>query len=325
MIERKFTARIIVALAALLSCAAGPAAAQFPERPVRIIVPFGPGGLADITFRVVAEKLTGLVGKPVLVENQPGAGGIAAAATVTKSKPDGYTLLVIANGTAISQSLFRKLPYDPVKDLAPVSLVAYFDLVVLAKGDGRYRTLADLLAAGRAAPGKLNFGSINPGSTQNLSAELFKSTAGIDAQVVPFRTSADAAAALMADNLDAVFESYTAMKSLIDAGRLRALASTGGKRSAYLPELPTVKEAGVPAYEVTGWNALTAPAGTPEEVIAYLNRQVNLVVAMPEVKARLLQLGTEAYAGTPEELRRQLVNDIAKWEAVIKRAGIPQQ
>jgi tripartite-type tricarboxylate transporter receptor subunit TctC len=325
MIERKFAARIGAALAVLLFCAAVPAAAQYPERPVRIIVPFGPGGLADITFRVVAEKLTGLLGKPVLVENQPGAGGIAAAATVIKSKPDGHTLLVIVNGTAISKSLFKSLPYDPVKDLAPVSLVAYFDLVVLAKGDGAYKTLADLLAAARAAPGKLNFGSINPGSTQNLSAELFKSTAGIDAQVVPFRTSADAATALMAGNLDAVFESYTAMKSLIDSGRLRALASTGSKRSAYLPELPTVKEAGVPAYEVTGWNALAAPAGTPAEVIEILNRQVNAVVAMPDVKARLLQLGTEAYAGTPEELRRQLVNDIAKWAAVIKRAGIPQQ
>jgi tripartite-type tricarboxylate transporter receptor subunit TctC len=325
MIKRKFTAGIGAALAVLLFCAALPAAAQFPERPVRIIVPFGPGGLADITFRVVAEKLAGLLGKPVLVENQPGAGGIAAAATVTKSKPDGHTLLVIVNGTAISKSLFKSLPYDPVKDLAPVSLVAYFDLVVLAKGDGGYRTLADLLAAARAAPGKLNFGSINPGSTQNLSAELFKSTAGVDAQVVPFRTSADAAAALLAGNLDAVFESYTAMKSLIDSGRLRALASTGSKRSAYLPDLPTVKEAGVPDYEVTGWNALAAPAGTPAEVIAILNRQVNAVVAMPDVKARLLQLGTEAYAGTPEELRRQLVNDIAKWAAVIKRAGIPQQ
>ena len=325
MIGLKFAARFKAVLFILLFCAAGPAAAQFPDRPVRIVVPFGPGGLADITFRVVAEKLTGLLGKPVLVENQPGAGGIAAAATVTKSRPDGHTLLVIANGTAISKSLFKSLPYDPVKDLAPVSLVAYFDLVVLVKGDGRYKTLAELLAAARAAPGKLNFGSINPGSTQNLSAELFKSTAGIEAQVVPFRTSTDAAAALMADNLDAVFESYTAMKSLIDAGRLRALASTGSKRSAYLPELPTVKEAGVPSYEVTGWNALTAPLGTPPEIIALLNKQVNAVVAMPEVKARLLQLGTEAYAGTPEELRRQLVNDIAKWEGVIKRAGIPQQ
>ncbi len=312
-------------MAVLLCLLAAPASAQFPDRPVRIVVPFGPGGLADITFRLVAEKLSGIVGKPVLVENQPGAGGIAAAATVTKSKPDGHTLLVIANGTAISKSLFKNLPYDPVKDLAPVALVAYFDLVVLAKADGRHRTLAELVGAARAAPGKLNFGSINPGSTQNLSAELFKSTAGIDVPVIPFRTSNDAAAAVIAGDIDAVFESYTAMKGLIDGGRLRPLASTGTRRSGYLPELPTVAEAGVPGYEVVGWNALAAPAGTPAEVVAVLNRHVNAVTTMPEVRARFAQLGNEAHAGPPEDLRRRLAADIVKWEAVIKRAGIPQQ
>lgn len=313
-------------LAALLLAFCAPQAlAQFPDRPVRIIVPFGPGGLADITFRVVAEKLTGLLGKPVLVENQPGAGGIAAAGTVTKAKPDGHTLLVIANGTAISKGLFKNLPYDPVKDLAPVALVAYFDLVVLARGDGRHKTLADLVGAARAAPGKLNFGSINPGSTQNLSAELFKTTAGIEVPIIPFRTSNDAAAAVVSGELDAVFESYTAMKGLIDSGRLRPLASTGTRRSTYLPELPTVAEAGVPGYEVVGWNALAAPAGTPGEVVAILNRQVNTVTSMPEVRARFAQLGNEAHAGPPEDLRRRLAADIVKWEAVIKRAGIPQQ
>jgi tripartite-type tricarboxylate transporter receptor subunit TctC len=311
--------------ALLLAFCATQALAQFPDRPVRVIVPFGPGGLADITFRVVAEKLTGLLGKPVLVENQPGAGGIAAAGTVTKSKPDGHTLLVIANGTAISKSLFKNLPYDPVKDLTPVALVAYFDLVVLAKGDGRHKTLADLVGAARAAPGKLNFGSINPGSTQNLSAELFKTTAGIDVPIIPFRTSNDAAAAVVSGELDAVFESYTAMKGLIDSGRLRPLASTGTRRSTYLPELPTVAEAGVPGYEVVGWNALAAPAGTPDEVVAILNRHVNTVTTMPEVRARFAQLGNEAHAGPPEDLRRRLAADIVKREAVIKRAGIPQQ
>jgi tripartite-type tricarboxylate transporter receptor subunit TctC len=312
-------------LALILAAVAGSAAAQYQDRPLRFVVPFGPGGLADVTFRVVAEKLSGVIGKPVLVENQPGAGGIAAAATVMKSKPDGHTLLVIANGTAISKSLFKSLPYDPVKDLAPVALVAYFDLVVLAKGDGRYKTLADLLAAARASPGKLNFGSINPGSTQNLSAELFKTTAGIDVPVIPFRTSNDAATALMGGELDAVFESYTAMKGLIDSGRLRPLASTGTRRSTYLPDLPTVAEAGVPGYEVVGWNALAAPAGTPEEVIAILNRHVNTVTSMPEVRARFVQLGNEAHSGPPDDLRKRLAADIVKWEAVIRRAGIPLQ
>jgi len=300
-------------------------AATFPERPIRLVLAFGPGGLADITFRLVAEKLTGIVGKQVVVENQPGAGGVTAASTVMKAAPDGHTLLVLTNGTAISKGLFKNLPFDPVKDFAPVSLVAYFDIVIVTGGESKYQTLGDLLAAARASPGKLNFGTINPGSTQNLSAELFKSTAGIDVAIVPFRTSPEAATALMGGNLDAVFESYTALRSLVAAKKLRGLATTGAKRSLYLPDLPTVKEAGVPTYEVTGWNALAAPAATPPEIIAILNRHINAVVAMPDFKQRLLEFGNEAYAGTPDELRKQLVNDIAKWEAVIRKAGIPQQ
>jgi tripartite-type tricarboxylate transporter receptor subunit TctC len=323
----RFVTLCLSAAFALLGCgsAAAQPAAAFPDRPIRLVLAFGPGGLADITFRLVAEKLTGLVGKQVVVENQPGAGGVTAAATVMKAAPDGHTLLVLTNGTAISKSLFKSLPFDPVKDFAPVSLVAYFDIVIVTGPESKYQTLGDLLAAARSNPGKLNFGTINPGSTQNLSAELFRSTAGIDVVIVPFRTSPDAATALMGGNLDAVFESYTALKSLVAARKLRALATTGNKRSVYLPELPTVKEAGVPTYEVTGWNALGAPSGTPPEIIAILNRHVNAVVAMPDFKQRLLEFGNEAYGGTPDELRRQLVNDIAKWEAVIKKAGIPQQ
>jgi len=323
----RFVVLLLSAALALIGCGSARAqsAAAFPERPIRLVHAFGPGGLADITFRLVADKLTGLVGKQVVVENQPGAGGVAAANTVMKAAPDGHTLLVLTNGTAISKGLFKSLPFDPVKDFAPVSLVAYFDLVIVTSPESKYQSLGDLLAAARANPGKLNFGTINPGSTQNLSAELFKSTAGIDVAIVPFRTSPDAATALMGGSLDAVFESYTALRSLVSAKKLRPLATTGAKRSVYLPELPIVKEAGVPTYEVTGWNALGAPAGTPPEIIASLNRHVNAVVAMPDFKQRLLEFGNEAYAGTPDELRKQLVNDIAKWDAVIKKAGIPQQ
>jgi tripartite-type tricarboxylate transporter receptor subunit TctC len=318
---------LLSATLAMIGCGAAWAqsASAFPERPVRLVLAFGPGGLADITFRLVADKLTGILGKQVVVENQPGAGGVAAASTVMKAAPDGHTLLVLTNGTAISKGLFKSLPFDPVKDFAPVSLVAYFDLVIVANPESKYQSLGDLLAAARANPGKLNFGTINPGSTQNLSAELFKSTAGIDVAIVPFRTSPDAATALMAGNLDAVFESYTALRSLVAAKKLRPLATTGSKRSVYLPELPIAKEAGVPTYEVTGWNALGAPAGTPQEIVTLLNRHINTVVAMPDFKQRLLEFGNEAYAGTPDELRKQLVNDIAKWDAVIKKAGIPQQ
>ncbi|MGH8764411.1 MAG: Bug family tripartite tricarboxylate transporter substrate binding protein [Burkholderiales bacterium] len=315
--------RIFAAVLMLaFTCSAG---AQYPDRPVRIVVPFGAGGLADISFRIYADKLTVLLGKPVVVENLPGAGGIAAATAVLRAKPDGHTLLVITNGTAITKSLFKSLPFDPQKDFAPVSFAAYFDLVVLVKGDGRYRSLGDLLAAAKSQPGKLNFGTINPGSTQNLSAALFRSTAGIDVPVIPFKSSPEAMTALLAGELDAVFESYAATKALVDAGRARALASTGAKRSGYLPSVPTAEEAGLPGYEVSGWNALAVPTGTPAEVIAILNKQMNVVAAMPDVKKRLLDLGTDAYAGTPEEIRARFAADVIKWAAVIKQAGIQPQ
>lgn len=300
-------------------------AASFPERPIRIIVAFAAGGLADITFRLVADKLSELVGKQVLVENQPGAGGIAAANTVLRAKPDGHTLLVLTNGTAISKSLFKSLPFDPVKDFVPVSLVAYFDLIVVAKGDGPHRTLGELLAAAKANPGKLNFGTINPGSTQNLSAELFRSTASVNVPIVPFKTTPEALTALMGGQIDAVFEAFASTKALVESGKLKALASTGPKRSGYQPATPTVQEAGVTGYEVVGWNALGAMAGTPPEIVAVLNRHLNTIVAMPDVKKRFLDLGLEAYAGAPDELGKRLAADISKWEAVIKRAGIQPQ
>ena len=316
----------LAASAALALPRVASAQSAFPDRPVKIVVPFGAGGLADVTFRIVAEKLSDLLGKQVVIENIPGAGGIAAANAVMRAKPDGHTLLVIANGTAITKSLFKSLPFDIQKDFVPVSLAAYFDLVIVAKGEGgRYRTLGDLLAAARANPGKLNLGSITPGSTQNLSAELFKTSANIQAPVIPFKTTPDIGTALIAGEIDAGFESYAAFKSLIEAGRLRVLASTSPKRTPYLPTAPTAQEAGVPGYEVVGWNALAALAGTPAEVVALVNRHMNTIVAMPEVKKRFVELGLDAYAGTPDELRARLSGDIAKWAAVIKQAGIPQQ
>jgi tripartite-type tricarboxylate transporter receptor subunit TctC len=312
-------------LAAMGTSAFAQGAAGFPDRPVRIVVPLGAGGLADISFRLVATKLSELLGKPVVVENMPGAGGIAAAQSVMRSKPDGHTLLVVTNGTSTSPSLFKNLPYDPLKDFSPVAFAAYFDLVILANAEGRHKTLGDLLAAARAQPGKLNIATINPGSTQNLSAELFRSVAGIDIAIVPFKSSPEAMNALLADRVDAVFESYASSKGLVDGGKLRALASTGGKRSGYLPAVPSVKEAGVPAYEVVGWQGLAVPVGTPPEIIALLNRHMNTIVAMPDFKKRMLDLGTDAYAGTPEDLRARFTSDVAKWAAVIKQVGIQPQ
>ncbi len=275
-------------------------------------------------MRLVGKKLTQLLGQPVLIDNRPGAGGIPAAQAVMNAKADGYTLLVVSNGTAITKSLYRKLPFDPEKDFTPVSLMAYYDLALLVRKDSPYRSLADLLADVRARPGKVNFATINPGSTQNLSAELFKTAAGIDAAIVPFRTTPDVTRALLAGDVDVGFESYAALKAQIDSGGLRALATSAAKRSPYLPQVPTVRESGV-AYEVTGWNGLAAPAGTPPAAVAVLNRALNTIIAMPEVRQRFLGLGTEAFAGTPDDLRRQMSGDIAKWAAVIKKAGIPQE
>lgn len=317
--------RRVAACLCFLFATAALAQPAFPERPVHIVVPFGPGGLGDITMRTLGERLAAQLGKPVVIENQPGAGGVTAALNVKKARPDGHTLLCIVNGTAIAVSLFKHLPYDPQKDFVPVSLVTYFDLVILSGGGSRYGTLKDLVAAAKASPGKLNFATINPGSTQNLSAQLFKSVAGIDVQVVPFRTSADAAAAVVSGNADAVFESYAAMKGLIAGGKLKPLVVTAPRSFGYLPGVPTAAEAGVPGYVVTGWNALAAPAGTPPDVVALLNKDINAVIAQPDFKAKLLELGTLAYAGKPEELERQLGNDIAKWRDVIDKAGIQKQ
>lgn len=319
--------RTLLSSLALLAVLPAAALAQgaFPERPVRIIIPFGPGGLADITMRTLGERLTPLLGQQVVVENMPGAGGVTAALAAKKAKPDGHTLLVVVNGSAIAKSLFKQLPYDVEKDFAPVSLVTYFDLLILVNPKSKYGTLKDLIAAAKASPGKLNFATINPGSTQNLSAQLFKSVAGVDATIVPFRTSADAAAAVVSGEVDAVFESYAAMKGLVSGARLKPLASTATRSFGYLPELPTVMQAGLPNYEVSGWNALAAPAGTPAQAIAILNRHINTVIAQPDFKAKLLDFGTLAYAGTPEELRAQLAKDVVKWREVIEKAGIPKQ
>lgn len=307
------------------SAALAQGAAQFPDRPVRIVVPLAAGGLADISIRLMATKLAELLGKPVVVENLPGAGNIPAASAVLKSKPDGHTLIVLSSGMSTAPSLFKNLPYDPVKDFAHISFVTRFDLIVVANGEGRYKTLADLVAAAKAQPGKLNLATVNLGSIQHLSAELFKSAAGIDAAIVPFKTSPEATAALLGDRVDAVIESYTATKTLVDSGKLRALASTAGNRTRYLPSLPTAKEAGVANYEVIGWIGLAAPAGTPGDVITLLNKHVNAVVASPDFSKRTLELGNDAYAGTPEEFRARVATDVAKWAAAVKQAGLQPQ
>lgn len=316
-------------LAALAAGAAVPWAARaqaFPSRPIRIVVPFGPGGIADLTARAVGQKLGEQLGQAIVIENKPGAGGVAAGELVARAEPDGHTLLLMSNGTAVSAGLFRKLPFDAQKDFAPVSLLGTFDMAVLVPQDSRLRTLADLLAQAKAQPGKLNIATVNVGSTQNLAAELFKSTAGISVQVVPFNGTPAVITALRSGQVDAAVEILGPVKPQITAKALRALAVLGDKRPADLGDVPTAAEtgAGLAGFNVASWNALAAPAGTPREVIVRLNRELQLALNQPDLKKRLADLNVDARPSTPEQLAGLLGSEIRRWSDVIERAGIPR-
>ena len=265
------------------------------------------------------------MGQQMLVENRPSAGGIVASDAVAKADPDGYTLLFLTNGNAVSVSLFKSLPYDTVNDFAPVSTVGFFDLVIVVDSASKIGSVRDLISYSKANPKTLNIATINPGSTQNLAAELFKSMSGLDAQVVPFKATPAVIAALKSNDVQAAFEILAPVMAQIKGGALKALAVTSDTRYSGLPEVPTVSESGVPGYQASSWNAVAAPAKTPKAVIESLNREVNAAVSAPEVRKRLGELGVEARAGTPEGLHTLLVSEIAKWKSVIERAGIEKQ
>jgi len=303
-----------------------PALAQaYPSKPVRILVPFGAGGIADITVRIVAERLGDKLGQRFVIENQPSAGGINAARAALQGGPDGYSLALFSNGTAVAAGLFKTLRYDPVKEFAPVSALGYFDFVFATGGESRFKTMGELLAEARAKPGVLNIGTIATGSTQNLSGELFKSSANIDARIVPYRTTPDVILAAMRGDVDLIVDSYASMKSNLEDNKLRALGTSSINRSVALPNVPTVAEGGVPGFDVTSWNAIFAPAGTPQPVIDVLNKGILEVLAMPETKKQLLDLGIEARGSTPAELGDKLKADIAKWTTIIDKSGIEKQ
>jgi tripartite-type tricarboxylate transporter receptor subunit TctC len=310
-----------------VAAAPGVALAQgaYPDKPVRIIVPFGPGGLADITTRVTGEKLGELIGQQIVVLNQPGANGVTAAKAALAAPADGYTLCLLTNGTAIATALANTPAFDPIKEFVPVSSLGFFDFQFLTAGGSPYPTLEAFIAAAKAAPGKLNIGTINVGSSQNLSALLFKRLAGIDVTIVPFRTSPEVLTATIRGDVQVAVEGFASAKGLLADKQIRALASTGSKRSMSLPDVPTVKEAGVAGFEVDSWNAVFAPAGTPPAAIKLLNQRIVAALSDPAVKARIADLGIEARGGPPEEIGKRLAEDIAKWSEVIDKAGIVRQ
>jgi len=310
------------ALAALSLPGAARAQARFPERPIQLLVPFGPGGIADITARAVAEAMAARLGQPVVVENRPSAGSIVASQAVATARPDGHTLLLMSNGHAVSVGLMRKLPYDTQKDFAPISTLGSFDLGLFAPASSRFASLRDLLAFARAQPGKLNVGTIAVGSTQHLAAKLFETVAGVDLLVVPYKASPAVLTALRSGEIDLAFEIVGPMLPQVQAGAVKALAVSSDRRNPALPDVPTVQQAGVPGYNVASWNALAAPAGTPADVIAVLNRAVRDAVASPAVQDKLGKLGMRLGAGTPAELDALLASEIKRWGDVIRAAKI---
>jgi tripartite-type tricarboxylate transporter receptor subunit TctC len=313
-----------MAVGALTSLPAG-AQAPYPQRPVMLIVPYGAGGIADTGMRIVADKLGSKLGQQFLVDNRPGAGGILAAKAGSSASPDGYTLLMTGNNNAISEALFRSLPYNILSDFAPTSTTSFFDLLIVTREGSPLKSLQDVVKAAQQNPGKLNVGTINPGSTQNLAAELFRSTAAVNVTIVPFRTSPDMAGAILRGDLDIAFEFYAALQGQILDHKVRVLASTGTKRTAYLPDVPTVEESGIKGYEVASWNGISVPAGTPKPIIDTLSRAINEVLPLSDVQQKSQRLGMDMRASTPEEMTARMKSDIAKWSAVIDKAGIPKR
>jgi tripartite-type tricarboxylate transporter receptor subunit TctC len=313
------------ALALLGGLAAAPLAqaqSAYPSKPISLLVPFGPGGIADLTARAVAEVMGKSLGQPIVVENKPSAGSIVASQAVAKAAPDGHTLLLMSNGHAVSVGLFKKLPYDPVKDFAPVSLLGTFDLGIFAPANSRFATLRDAVAFAKANPGKLNVGTIAPGSTQHLSAKLFETVAGIDVLVVPYKGSPAVLTALRSGEVDLAFEIAGPMVPQVQAGVVKALAVSSDKPDPALPGVPTVQQQGIAGYNVASWNAIAAPLGTPPAVIERLNKAAREAVAAPDVQAKLGKIGVKVQASSPAELQALLASEIRRWGDVIRAAKI---
>jgi tripartite-type tricarboxylate transporter receptor subunit TctC len=318
--------KALLALAALvLVVPAHQARAAWPDKPVKIVLPFGPGGVADVTARIMADKLEKKFNQRFLIENMPGPGGINAARAVSTAVPDGYTLGLVTNATAISVASFNKLPFDPVKDFDMISGLGQFNLLFAVDVNSKYKTLGDFIADAKANPGKLNLGSIVVGSTQDLGAELFKSSADLNVQIVTFKNSPDVVVSLLRNDIQMVVDFPPALKGQVAAGKLRVLASSGPAREPDLPNVPTVAETGIKGYVVTSWNGVFAPKGTPKEVIDSMGKAMHELLATAEMKEQFAKVGAQAHASSPDELMSLLKADIIRWNGVIDKAGIPRK
>lgn len=314
--------KLFAALAVLVP-AATVQAADWPDKPVRMVVPFGAGATADIMARIVGEKLSQAIGQPVVVENRTGAGGNVGAALVARSDPDGYTLLLSGSPThSVGPHLFKKLNYEPMKDVPPVAMIAAGTNLLVVKPSLPVKSVKDLVALARSKPEQLTYSSAGIGTSGHLAAELLQKASGVVMRHVPFRSGSEAVTAVMSGEVDFMFFTLPALMQQVEAGKLRAIAVTSLTRSRLLPNIPTVAEEGYPGFEALAWYAVFAPRGTPAAVTTRLGDEIKKILAMPDIEEKMLKLGVEPDYMNAEQLTRYIEADSKKWGELIKQAGI---
>ncbi len=311
---------IFFTLVAVSAAAQNPV--TYPAKPMRIVVPFSAGGSADIFARAIGQKMTDAWNQQVVIDNRAGSGGVIGSEIAARAAPDGYTLMMgITANIAINPALYRKLPYDPVRDFAPVTLIAAAPYVMVVPASLPVGTARDFIALARAKPGQLNYAALGNGSMSHLAAELFASMAGIRLAHVPYKLVGSLLTDLMAGQVQLFFVGAVSAQVQTKGGKLRAIGVTGVKRSALMPEVPTIAEAGVSGYEVTGWYGVFAPAATPRTIVVQLNREIVRILKLPEVRERLIADGADIIGNTPQEFAAHIKSEIAKWTGVVKMSG----
>jgi tripartite-type tricarboxylate transporter receptor subunit TctC len=316
----RFAGLAAAALAALAWCGAA-LAQDYPNRPVKFIVPFAAGGPADVYARYLAQRLQEAMGQPFVVDDRPGGGSIVGTDAAAKSAPDGYTLLLMSNTHTVNESLMPNKPFLLTRDFVPVAPINYSDLVMVVHPSVKAKTLAEFIALAKAEPGKLNYASSGPGTPYHMAGELFKAMAGVDIVHVPYKGSSGARTDVIGGQVQMMFDAVTTMTEHVKAGQVRALGTTGKVRSTVLPDVPTISEAGVPGYEATIWLGVVAPKGTPPAIVSRLNAEITKIVNRPEVKRDWGTQGAVAMAMTPQEFGKYIDADIVKWERIVKISG----
>jgi tripartite-type tricarboxylate transporter receptor subunit TctC len=310
--------------AALISNAAFAAATSdtYPSHPIRLVVSFAPGGSVDVVARLIGQKLTESWGQQVVIDNRPGAGGNLSAELAARAAPDGYTLYMSSASLVVNPSLYRKVAYDPVRDFAPITLLAAVPNVLVAHPSVPAKNVADLVALAKKSPGTINYASTGSGSSGHLTMELFRSMAGVDLMHIPYKAAGQAQVDLVAGQVSLWFPTIPGALPFIKAGKINALAVSGAARSAALPDVPTVAESGIRGFEATTWYPVLAPAATHAEIVTRINRQLVAIVKTPQVRDQLMQAGVEPIGSTPSELAAHIRAELPKWAKVVKTAGV---